>query len=172
MAMVRSLILSLLALTVSAQTWDTSGNSKLSGTWYFRNVVYLVGDSQGNLSRAIAAYGQITFSGSGTYSLSSKLLDSDSNSSRTSTRRGPMGSPPAATAGSAILSPPAISYSGWFRMASSSGVRPRPASTTCSLPPGSIIRRRPFPRCADPTRCPISICPASLPTRVTTPFGK
>ncbi len=80
MVIVRSLILSLLALTVSAQTWDSSGNSKLSGTWYFRNVVYLVGDSQGNLKRALAAYGQITFSGTGTYTLSSKLLDSDSNS--------------------------------------------------------------------------------------------
>lgn len=40
MRFVRPLVLALFALTLSAQSWDTSGNSQLSGTWYFRNVVY------------------------------------------------------------------------------------------------------------------------------------
>src|ERR1700733_7855740 len=53
----------------SAQTWDTSGNGLLKGTYYFRQVFYLVGDQNGDLTEATAVYGTINFSGtaSGTY---------------------------------------------------------------------------------------------------------
>ncbi len=54
----------------AAQTWDTSGNSLLSGTYYFRQVLYVVGDDYGDLSEAVAIYGEISFSGTGTYTLS------------------------------------------------------------------------------------------------------
>ena len=37
----------------------------------------MIGDNQGDLSRAIALYGQITFSGTGTYTISGSGLDSD-----------------------------------------------------------------------------------------------
>ena len=52
----------------SQAQWDTSGNSLLNGTYYFRQVVYIAnGFTDGDLSEAIAIYGNITFSGNGTY---------------------------------------------------------------------------------------------------------
>ena len=72
------LLLSLTLLPLGAQSWDTSGNSMLNGTWYFRNVAWLTGDYYGDLTEAVALYGQITFSGSGTYTVSAVLNDSNS----------------------------------------------------------------------------------------------
>ena len=40
----------------SAQTWDTSGNGMLNGTYYFRQVIYLVQDEYGELGEATAIY--------------------------------------------------------------------------------------------------------------------
>lgn len=66
--------------------WDTSGNGMLSssnsGVYNFRYVQYTVGDSKGDLSHAVSAYGTIAFSnpspGSpGTYTISGHRLDSD-----------------------------------------------------------------------------------------------
>ncbi|HEX3745644.1 MAG TPA: IPT/TIG domain-containing protein [Bryobacteraceae bacterium] len=51
--------------------WDTSGNGKLTGTYYFRQVVYSVGDSSGDLGDADTIYGVITFDGNGGYTISS-----------------------------------------------------------------------------------------------------
>ena len=82
------LLLTLSLLPVAAQSWDTSGNNLLNGTYYFRNVVYLIGDNSGNLSRAIALYGQITFSGSGTYSINAVMNDSNSQSLQNYTTTG------------------------------------------------------------------------------------
>lgn len=67
-----------LACQLAAQTptWDTSGNGLLKGTYYFREVIYAVGDSAGNLGTAIALYGNATFSGSGTYTMSATVMDS------------------------------------------------------------------------------------------------
>src|SRR4051812_43171158 len=66
----------------SAQTWDTSGNGLLKGTFYFREVVWLVDSSNtGNLGDAIAAYGNITFDGNGNYTVSNaQVLDAAANS--------------------------------------------------------------------------------------------
>src|SRR5947209_9582412 len=62
----------------AGQTWDTSGNSLLQGTYYFRDVIWLVGDNAGDLGRAIAVYGTISFDGSGKYTLSNaQVIDSD-----------------------------------------------------------------------------------------------
>lgn len=56
---------------VAAQVWDPTGNGQLSGTYYFREVLYPgSGDSYGDLSDAISVYGGITFSGNGSYSIS------------------------------------------------------------------------------------------------------
>lgn len=55
--------------------WDTSGNGLLNGTYYFREVLWVVGDNAGDLSDAIALYGQITFSGTGTYSINAVVLE-------------------------------------------------------------------------------------------------
>jgi uncharacterized protein (TIGR03437 family) len=61
----------------SAQTWDNSGNHFLQGTYYFREVVWLVGDNAGDLNRALSLYGNITFDGNGNYTIgNSQLYDS------------------------------------------------------------------------------------------------
>jgi uncharacterized protein (TIGR03437 family) len=60
----------------SAQSWDSSGNGMLKGTYYFREVFYAVGYNDGSLSEATALYGSITFSGTGTYTAQVSLFDS------------------------------------------------------------------------------------------------
>lgn len=60
--------------------WDSSGNSLLSNSYYFRYVQYTVGDQQGNLSHAFALYGEINFDGNGNYTISPKTaMGLDSN---------------------------------------------------------------------------------------------
>lgn len=54
----------------SAQSWDTSGNSQLNGTYYFRQVVWTIGDNSGDLGAALSLYGNITFDGNGNYTIS------------------------------------------------------------------------------------------------------
>jgi len=67
----------LLAVGMAAQAqtaakWDTSGNGMLSGTYYFRQVIYVLsGDAYGDLGEAVSLYGNISFSGTGTYTLTS-----------------------------------------------------------------------------------------------------
>jgi uncharacterized protein (TIGR03437 family) len=60
------------ALPAAAQApvWDNSGNKLLSGTYYFREVIYSVADNNGDLSDAVALYGNIIFDGNGNYTLS------------------------------------------------------------------------------------------------------
>jgi uncharacterized protein (TIGR03437 family) len=61
-----------LGLAAQAQTWDTSGNGMLNGTYYFRQVIYVLnGDPYGDLGEAVSLYGNITFNGNGTYTLTS-----------------------------------------------------------------------------------------------------
>jgi uncharacterized protein (TIGR03437 family) len=66
----RAVLLALFAsATIQAQTWDTSGNGLLHGTYYFRDVGWQGRyDKTNNLQLAEAAYGTITFSG-GAYSI-------------------------------------------------------------------------------------------------------
>ena len=45
----------------AAQTFDNSGNSMLQGTYYFREVIYLLADQAGDLGQAVALFGNITF---------------------------------------------------------------------------------------------------------------
>ncbi len=52
-----------------AQTWDTSGNSMLNGTYYFRETAYVLADYAGDLNNAVAIYGNITFNGNGSYTI-------------------------------------------------------------------------------------------------------
>src|SRR5207244_2008897 len=60
-----------------AQTFDNSGNSMLQGTYYFREVIWVLGDSAGDLSQAVALYGNITFN-AGSYSMAVTVNDSNS----------------------------------------------------------------------------------------------
>src|ERR1017187_6388527 len=70
----RIFLLLALGLAAQAQTWDTSGTGMLSGTYYFRQVIYVPvtsGTYLGYLSEAVSLYGNISFSGTGTYTLTS-----------------------------------------------------------------------------------------------------
>jgi uncharacterized protein (TIGR03437 family) len=61
---------------MAGQTFDTSGNNLLQGTYYFREVIWAVGDNSGTLGRAISLYGTMNFDGNGNYSLSAQKFDS------------------------------------------------------------------------------------------------
>jgi len=64
----------------AAQSWDTSGNGLLNGTYYFRQVMWLGGyNSANDLQEAIAVYGNIVFGGNGTYTLTAKVADAAEN---------------------------------------------------------------------------------------------
>ncbi|MGA3097646.1 MAG: hypothetical protein ABSF25_14420 [Bryobacteraceae bacterium] len=78
LAPIALLLLAAAAGPASAQSWDTSGNGLLNGTYYFREVFYLAsGDAYGDLGQAISVFGNITFSGAGTYTLSCNVADSN-----------------------------------------------------------------------------------------------
>src|SRR5271168_4605386 len=56
--------------------WDSSGDSLISGSYYFREVLWqATASSGGALSEAAALYGNITFSGTGTYTITAQLTD-------------------------------------------------------------------------------------------------
>jgi uncharacterized protein (TIGR03437 family) len=63
------LILLAAACAIQAQTWDTSGNSKLKGQYYFRQVIYGESDKYGDLESEEILYGNITFDGNGNYAI-------------------------------------------------------------------------------------------------------
>lgn len=72
----------------SAQSYDSSGNSVLNGTYYVRQVMYFIesaGDVNGSCVAAgscdaISTYGTITFDGAGSYTFSGWYLDAGSGS--------------------------------------------------------------------------------------------
>jgi len=57
-------------------TWDSSGNGMLNGTYYFREVIYTIGDQSGDLTEATSVYGTMSFNGAGSYSLAGTYFDS------------------------------------------------------------------------------------------------
>jgi uncharacterized protein (TIGR03437 family) len=67
---------------LAAQTpvFDTSGNGMLNGTYYFRHVYYLIDTNEdssgviGDVDNAIALYGNISFSGNGTYTINNGFV--------------------------------------------------------------------------------------------------
>jgi len=65
-----------------AQSWDSSGDGLLKGTYYFRHVVWFPGDQYGDLGDALTAYNTITFDGNGHYTVTNATVyDAYSNSS-------------------------------------------------------------------------------------------
>ncbi len=67
------------AVPLPAQTFDSSGNGLLSGTYYFRHVIYAISTQAdengvaGDISEAIAVFGNITFDGNGNYSITNGI---------------------------------------------------------------------------------------------------
>jgi uncharacterized protein (TIGR03437 family) len=78
------------ALPAAAQSpqWDTSGNNLLTGTYYFREVFYIIADNFGDLGRALALYGTVSFDGAGKYTMAATLLDSNAASLQSGTLTG------------------------------------------------------------------------------------
>ncbi len=82
------IILVTAALPLAAQTpvFDTSGNGRLNGAYYFRQVLYGVSDTAdeygitGDISDAISLYGNITFDGNGNYSITNGFVADAANS--------------------------------------------------------------------------------------------
>jgi uncharacterized protein (TIGR03437 family) len=74
------------AWPAAAQSWDTSGNGLLNGTYYFRQVMWLGGYNSANaLQEAIAVYGSIVFGGNGTYTLTANTLTAQAAGAAVST---------------------------------------------------------------------------------------
>ena len=79
-------LLALVALpwALSAQSFDSSGNGMLTGTYYLRQVIYFIQTSEspeGTVGEAINTYGNISFDGNGNYTFNGWTLDSTSASS-------------------------------------------------------------------------------------------
>ena len=79
-ALLLLVLLFAIAWQASAQTWDTSGNGMLKGTYYFRQVICLVSYQNGQLGEGTAIYGTIAFSGTGTYTVNATVVDSGQGS--------------------------------------------------------------------------------------------
>ena len=100
-------------------TFDSSGNSMLKGTYYFREVFYLVGDSSGDLGQALALYGNVTFSGTGTYTMSATLFDSNSGFPQSGTLSGTYS---VSASGYGFLSNPLSSVDSIYGLVSQQGI--------------------------------------------------
>ncbi len=72
------LVLSVLPVMASGPAYDSSGNANLKGTYYFREVFYLIG-SGGAITEAIALNWSLTFDGAGNYSIPAGATYLDSN---------------------------------------------------------------------------------------------
>jgi len=72
-----------------AQNWDSSGNGLLSGSYNFRQVMWLGGyNSNNGLQEAMAVYGNIVFGGDGTYTLTANAAGSAVTTATPITGRG------------------------------------------------------------------------------------
>jgi uncharacterized protein (TIGR03437 family) len=74
-----------LGLPLGAQVFDNTGNNLLNGTYYFREVIYNL-----NTQLYAVAYGNISFTGTGSYSISG-AMEGDTNSGQLSPFQPPNG---------------------------------------------------------------------------------
>ena len=91
----------------------------LKGTYYFRNVVYVVGDNYGDLSEAAALYNTVTFDGNGNYSISGILADSNNYSLEAGTITGTYS---IAASGYGFISNPLVTGAYIYGLVSQSGI--------------------------------------------------
>ena len=81
-------IVSVWPLAAQTPTFDNSGNGMLTGTYYFRQILYGIDTNQdsngliGDISESLALYGNITFDGNGNYSITNATV-ADSSLSAT-----------------------------------------------------------------------------------------
>ncbi len=60
----------------------------LNGTYYFREVFYVIGDNTGDFQDAAALYNTVTFDGNGKYSMNAVLADASAGSLQSGTITG------------------------------------------------------------------------------------
>ncbi len=69
-------------LSSAQASFDSSGDGKLTGAYYFRQVLYSISDQAGDLGEATSIQGTITFNGGGSYTVTNaSYLDSGASSS-------------------------------------------------------------------------------------------
>src|SRR5581483_4252871 len=61
--------------------FDTSGTGLLNGTYYFREVYYVIADNSGDLNDAGSLFGTVTFNGTGQYTMNVTNVDGASGAS-------------------------------------------------------------------------------------------
>src|SRR5260370_34676017 len=118
----RVLLLMSMATGLIAQTstWDTSGNGMLNGQYYFRHVTYQLSNAgDGSLYDAIAVYGTVTFSGTGTYSINATLADGRTGQLQTLK---PSGTYSIAASGQGFLSSPLFTGDSIYGMVNAQGI--------------------------------------------------
>jgi uncharacterized protein (TIGR03437 family) len=84
--------------------WDSSGNGLLNGVYYFRQVIYQ--SSGGSINAAYSYYGNISFNGAGTYSVTTGTLVESSGQIESLT---PAGTYSVSASGYGIMSSPVLS---------------------------------------------------------------
>ena len=112
----------LAAVPAGAQTtgWDTSGNGMLNGTYYFREVVYLLSSNgDGSLADAASLYGTITFNGTGSYTMAATLVDLAQGSLQSGSLSGTYS---VAASGQGFLSSPLFTGDSVFGLVNQQGI--------------------------------------------------
>jgi uncharacterized protein (TIGR03437 family) len=110
---------SALPLAAQAPAFDTSGNSMLSGTYYFRHVLYAVGTSAdssgvtGDVSEAVALFGNIAFDGNGNYNITNGVVSDSGVGTSVSLACWLAGAPAGCTSNSGVTGTYSISASGF-----------------------------------------------------------
>jgi len=110
------------ALPAGAQTtgWDNTGNNKLNGTYYFRQVIYQLSNAgDGSLADAASLYGTVTFSGTGTYTMNVVLADLASGNLQQGTLSGTYS---IASSGQGFLSSPLFQGDFVFGLVNAQGI--------------------------------------------------
>src|SRR3984885_16021510 len=70
------------ALPAAAQTFDTSGNGKLNGDYFVRQVVTTnLNTNTSAIGRAISIIGIMTFNGRGNYAFAGQMTDTEAGTS-------------------------------------------------------------------------------------------
>ena len=124
MKLARGLLLvsAVAAVQAGAQTtgWDNTGNGMLNGTYYFRQVIYMLSNAgDGSLADAASLYGTVTFSGTGTYSMNVVLADLSSGQLQQGTLNGTYS---IASSGQGFLSSPLFKGDFVFGLVSQQGI--------------------------------------------------
>ena len=111
-------MLPLAAWPLAAQSWDNSGNSMLSGTYYFREIYYFVDSSSGNIAESAVAYNNITFDGKGNYTGSATIVDSSQGAAAESIK----GTYSIAASGYGFITDPFITGNNIYGLVSQQGI--------------------------------------------------